>query len=140
MKEQEYFETRIENQILWYSNKACKNKFFNNFFKIAIITSSSLIPFIASLEICETNKNAFLGFLGSIIAILSGVSGVLKFQEKWIEYRSTAESLKHEKFLFQAGIGPYVDKDKSFETLVLRVETLVSNENSNWNQYINKQN
>lgn len=101
---------------------------------------SATIPLFAGLEFCPTIKNIILGILGSLIAILSGLSGLLKFQEKWTEYRTTAETLKHEKILFLTKTGPYNEEDDPFKLLVTRTENLVSKENSAWSQYINKQN
>ena len=95
---------------------------------------------IAGLDFYPTIKNIILGVLGSLIAILSGLSGLLKFQEKWTEYRTTSETLKHEKILFQTKTGPYSEEVEPFKLLVTRTENLVSKEHSAWSQYINKQN
>jgi hypothetical protein len=140
MTEQEYIKTRIDDQITWYSNKATTNKFYNHLTKGLIIAFSAIIPFIAGLEFCTTTKNVILGIFGSLISILSGLSGLLKFQEKWTEYRTTSETLKHEKLLFLTKTGPYNVEPEPFKLLVTRTENLVSKENSAWSQYINKQN
>jgi hypothetical protein len=52
---------------------------------------------------------------------------LLHLQERWIEYRATAESLRREKFLFLTQTEPY-DKDDAFHLLVQRVEALLSKE------------
>lgn len=139
MTEGEYIQTRIDDQIAWYSQKATTNKLYNHFTKGLIIVFSAVIPLIAGLELCSTIKNITLGILGSLIAILSGLSGLLKFQEKWTEYRTTSETLKHEKILFQTKTGPYSEDQEPFKLLVTRTENLVSKEHSAWSQYINKQ-
>ena len=140
MTEQEYIETRIDDQINWYSAKATKKKLLNHWTKGLIIVFSATIPLVAGLEFSSTIKNIVLGILGSLIAILSGLSGLLKFQEKWTEYRTTSETLKHEKILFQTKAGPYNEENDSFKLLVTRIENLISKEHSDWSQYINKQN
>lgn len=101
MTEQEYIKARIDDQIKWYSEKASTNKLYNHWTKGLIILFSATIPLIAGLEFCSTIKNITVGILGSLIAILSGLSGLLKFQEKWSEYRTTSETLKHEKYYFK---------------------------------------
>ena len=73
-------------------------------------------------------------------AILTGLSVLLKFQEKWTEYRTTSEILKHEKFLFITKAGSYGNEEESFKLFVRRIENLISKENSAWSQYINKDN
>lgn len=140
MTEQEYIKTRIDDQITWYSDKATINKLYNHWTKGLIIVFSATIPLIAGLESCSSFKNIILGILGSLIAIISGLSGLLKFQEKWTEYRTTSETLKHEKILFQTKTGPYNEEPEPFKLLVTRIENLVSKEHSAWSQYINKQN
>lgn len=76
-----------------------------------------------------------MGILGVFVATAAGFSSLLKFQENWIKYRTTAESLKKEKYLFQTRVQPY-DGGEPLPVLVQRVETLVSQENTNWAQYM----
>lgn len=138
MIEEQYLKERIDDQIKWYSEKADTNKNLNHITKSLIIVFSALIPFVAGLEFNNGYKNVILGIAGVLISILSGISGLLKFQEKWTEYRTTSETLKHEKILFQTKTGPYNNETESFKLLVTRIENLVSMEHSAWSQYINK--
>ena len=48
---------------------------------------------------------------------------------------TTCESLKKEKFLYLAEARPY-DKSDRFNLLVERVESLISEENTNWSELI----
>ena len=138
--ESDYIKNRLDDQISWYSRKASTNKAFHHWTKGLIIFFSAIIPLVAGIEFQHLIKNIILGILGSFIAILSGLSGLLKFQEKWTEYRTTSETLKHEKILFQTRTGPYDEESDSFKLLVTRIENLVSKEHSAWSQYINKEN
>ncbi len=137
-----YLKERVEDQINWYSRKAGINKQWHNWLRAIIIIASSAIPFIAGIEFKETYKNVLLGGLGSLIAILSGMAGLMKFQEKWTEYRTTSEALKHEKFRFQSRTEPYdlPDDDEAYRVLVSQVEKLISAELSQWNEYVVKAN
>ena len=74
------------------------------------------------------------GLLAAITAIL----GLYKFQENWLEFRTTCESLKHEKYLFLTKSEPY-DQEESFRLLVDRVESLISKENTAWNRCMKKE-
>lgn len=71
--------------------------------------------------------------LGAIIAIVSGVIGLYKFQENWLEYRTVSESLKHEKYLFLTRSEPYHEA-VPFNLFVNRVENIISEGNSKWSQ------
>jgi hypothetical protein len=75
--------------------------------------------------------------LGVFVAVIAGVLELLHLQERWIEYRATAESLRREKFLFLTQTEPY-DKDDAFHLLVQRVEALLSKENAEWAQSMMK--
>jgi hypothetical protein len=73
---------------------------------------------------------------GACIAIVTGLSGIYKFNDKWMTYRSTAESIKHEKYLYLLRSEPY-DKGDALKTLGGRVEALITQENTNWVQLLN---
>lgn len=79
-----------------------------------------------------------MAILGSAVAVTTGIVSLYQFREHWIEYRTTAESMKHEKYMFQTGTGPYTGDD-AFATLVERVEALVSQENTAWQQRLKTQ-
>jgi hypothetical protein len=55
------------------------------------------------------------GGLGVIVVVLESMQGLFQFQQNWTYYRSTAEGLKHEKFLWQARAGPYKDLHRARE-------------------------
>ncbi|HEY3129303.1 MAG TPA: DUF4231 domain-containing protein, partial [Acidobacteriota bacterium] len=78
-----------------------------------------------------------IGGLGVVVAVIASLLGLLHFQEHWLEYRATAESLKKEKFLFLTQTEPY-DKNDAFHLLVQRVEALLSKENTGWIQSMAK--
>ncbi|WP_366923149.1 DUF4231 domain-containing protein [Metallumcola ferriviriculae] len=37
---------------------------------------------------------------GAAVAIIAPITGLFRFQENWVEYRTNSESLEHEKYLF----------------------------------------
>ena len=140
MTVEEYLESRVDDQIKWYSSKATTNKRLHIWSRSIIIVFSVVIPLIAGLGFDSSITNITLGLLGTLIAIISGISALLKFQEKWTEYRITSQTLKHEKMLFLTKTSPFDNEEDAFNTLVTRIENLISKERSIWNQYINKEN
>jgi hypothetical protein len=138
MNEQDYIKNRLDQQIEWYSDKANSSKKLHLISKGIIIILSSLIPLIAGFDFSQSSKNITLSILGFLISIIVGLSSLLKFQENWTEYRTTSETLKHEKMLFQTKTGPYDNTSNSFNALVTRIENLISKEHSAWSQYVNK--
>jgi hypothetical protein len=73
--------------------------------------------------------------LGTAIVIIAGINAINKYQELWIEYRTTAETLKHHKFLFKTQSTPYDGEDK-YQWLVENTESIISKENSNWSSML----
>ena len=68
----------------------------------------------------------------------TGIITLIKFQENWIEYRTVAESLKLEKFLFLSKAGPYKNSNEIFPTFVERFESLISTSTKKWVDYVAK--
>ena len=62
-----------------------------------------------------------------------GVLQLNQWQTNWVMYRSTAEALKHEKYLHLAGAGPYSGANRD-AVLAERVEGLVSQEHAKWTE------
>lgn len=136
MNQEDYIKQRLQDQIDWYDRKSKLNQ---NWFKrlqvISIIASGS-IPFLTGYITDSTGGvKVLVGSLGLVVAVITSVLGLFKFQENWLAYRTTSETLKHEKFLFITNSEPY-DQEESFKLLVQRVEGLISKENSSWNKYM----
>ena len=74
--------------------------------------------------------------MSATVAILAGLIALFRFHENWISYRTTSESLKHEKYLYSTDTYPYNKEDK-FSILVNNVEQIISSENSVWKQKSN---
>ena len=140
MNEQQYLTERLDDQLNWYSGKSQWNQRRYHRFKKIEIVCAALIPF------CSGFGNEFgliitipTGVLGVSVAICMAVMSSHKYHEHWIQYRATAEQLKHEKFLYLTQASPYNSTNR-FEMLVLRVENLISRENSNWSQVMSSPN
>jgi len=138
MNEEEYIKKRLQDQINWYSTKSLWNQKWFKRLKVLEIVCAAIIPFIAGMGSIVPYYQFVIGFLGVIIAVSSGISSIYKFHENWIEYRTTAETLKHELYLFQTKSQPY-DKENAFQELVQRVESLISKEHTQWSRYAWKQ-
>lgn len=133
MNEEQYISERIDGQIRYYSSKSTTNKKLYQWSKGVVIVFSALIPFISGfLETGPKYLSFVIGLLGMLVAILVGISELLKFQDKWTNYRTTAEILMQEKYLYQTKSIHYLEDKNRFNKLVSRVETLLSTENSEW--------
>lgn len=139
MTQEEYIKERVEDQIDWFDKKSAINKTYHLWTSGLIIFFAALIPFAAGFNTKEMVwMNYVIAVLGILTAIFTGLAALLKFQEKWTTYRTTSEALSRETFLFKTKTSPYDIGTSSFKLLVSNVEHILSTENSNWSQMINK--
>ena len=55
-----------------------------------------------------------------------------QYHQNWITYRSTAEALKHEKYLYLARADVYSTTKHPLRLLAERIEGLISQEHARW--------
>ena len=132
MEQDTYIEERLDDQIAWYDKKSQSNQKWHKRLRVIELIAGACSPFLAAY-ITETSLalKVAVGFLGLVVTFITGVVTLYKFQENWVEYRTTCEALKHEKFLYLTQSDPY-DTEAPFNLLVQRVENLLSSENSRW--------
>ena len=122
---------RLDDQLGWYSKKSRAARTAFKRIKFIEIVAAAVIPFITGQQQWPY-VNYIVGGLGVLITVLEGVLHLNQYQENWTNYRNTAESLKHEKFLFLAKAGPYTNAVDPRVALAERVEALISQENTQW--------
>ena len=137
MNEEEYLKNRLDDQINWYDRKSAKNQTYFKLFQLILIISAAAIPLLSGYIEKELSLPYIIGALGFLVAIITALQGLYKFQENWTAYRTTCESLRHEKYLYLTKTNPYHGKN-SFNMLVQRVEMLISKENSSWADIMKK--
>jgi len=119
---------RLEEQLNWYDSKSSYNQRMFKWLRSATIVMSVSIPLTAGFV-----KQAWVtGALGALIALCEGLQQLNQYHHNWLTYRSTAEALKHEKYLFLAMAAHYAVADDPNRLLAERVESLVSQEHAKW--------
>ena len=137
MSEQEYMESRVDDQIEWYNKKSATNKKYHLRLKALIIIFSAVIPFATGYNSADNPwLDYIIGILGVLIAIFTGLSTLYKFQDKWSNYRMTGEALLQEKYLFQTNSSSYANHKEPFKLFVFRIENIINIETASWNEYI----
>lgn len=134
MLESEYIEKRLQDQISWYSKKSTYNQ---NCYKRLKYCDNALALLIvpASYYSCRCYLlNYFVIAAGLLISFFNFLQSINKYHENWIQYRSAAELLKHEKFLYETRSGGYNNCSNPFNLLVERCESIISSENIDWAQ------
>ncbi len=138
MNEEQYMLERVDEQINWYDEKSSFNQRWFKRLQVISILAASTIPFLTGYSVGDNDAiRILIGVLGLLVACISAMLNLYHFQEHWIEYRATCESLRHEKFLFITKTMPY-DNEDAFKILVQGVESLLSKENVDWVNNIKK--
>jgi hypothetical protein len=71
------------------------------------------------------------GGLAVLVVVLEGTQHLFQSQQNRITCRSTAEALKHERYLFLAHAGPYFEGNEH-QQLAERLERLISQKHAKW--------
>jgi hypothetical protein len=123
---------RLEDQLGWYDRKSTHCQSWYKGLKFVQISLAVLIPLLSHLD--PACAKWATSIAGAMIAVLEGVQHMNQYSTLWVTYRATAERLKHEKFLFLSGAGPYKGQAEPERLIALaeRVEEHVSTEHANW--------
>lgn len=121
---------RLEDQINWYDRQSLANQQTFKRIKTVEILAAAVIPFLAALKLPHVVM--VTGGLGVLITVLEGMIHLNQYQQNWINYRSTCESLKHEKYTYLGKASPYASVPDPHALLAERIESLVSQEQIKW--------
>jgi len=121
---------RLEDQIAWYDRKSMTNQRYFKRIKIVEIVAAAVIPFLSASRLPRLMW--VTGGLGVLITVLEGMLHLNQYQQNWIAYRSTCESLKHEKYVYLGKASPYASAADPHALLAERIESLVSQEHAKW--------
>jgi len=128
-----YLKDRFEKEVNWYDTKSLHNAKWAKIYQVVIIILSVLTPvFAASGLKWQTLISSVL------LSIAVGILKYYRFEELWQNYRTTCETIKKEKILFDARISPYDKSDDPMKMFITRVESMISKENTAWVQTVTK--
>lgn len=119
---------RLDSQIAWYDAKSrqCARRF--KVLKAVVIGAAAAIPVVAAFDV----KVYVAGILGAVVVVVEGLLQAYQYHQNWITYRSTAEALKHEKYLYLARADVYAGSRNPLRLLAERIEGLISQEHARW--------
>jgi hypothetical protein len=128
---------RLEDQIGWYDRKSMTNQRYFKRIKTIEIAAAAIIPFLSAFSLPRLMW--LTGGLGVLITVLEGMLHLNQYQQNWIAYRSTCESLKHEKYVYLGKASPYAGALDPHALLAERIESLVSQEHAKWASSVQQQ-
>jgi hypothetical protein len=120
---------RLVDQLNWYDRKSVAAQRAFTRLKVVELIIAAAVPVVAG-----TGRPPWItASLGAAVVVLEAVQQLFQWQTNWVLYRSTAEALKHEKYLFLSSAGPYASADRP-RVLAERIEGLISQEHAKWTQ------
>ncbi len=134
-----YINNRVEQYRKWYDSKAVKMKANYMRGRITSTLSAVLIPVVTNINLefiydgtTIDISNIIVTILGTLVAVLVALEGVLHHREQWKNYRTTEQLLQTQKQLFNHRIGDYskLDDSEAFKLLVSRTEAAIAEENA----------
>lgn len=137
MTPEEYIEARLDNQISFYDKSSQSSQKHFKLLSAMQIVCGAVIPLVSGFSREIAYSEWIMALLGVTITCATAFLTLNKYQEKWINYRTTCETLQHLKHLYLTGSTPYQDDD-SFNNFVNDVEVTISRENSDWSRYATK--
>jgi hypothetical protein len=126
----QYLDSRYKKEIEWYDKKAKWNQKTYQIFQWVAIVLSAFTPVLILVDIGPTKWIAIA--IAAMVAISTAVLKAFKYQENWINYRTTCETLKKEYYFYEAGIQGYENVTDKQALFIERVEALISRENTLW--------
>ena len=131
-----YVAERLEDQISWYDAKSVRAQRSFKSLRLTEIIAAASIPLLSGFVDPERPYvTVIMGLLGALVAVIAAVLGLYQHERNWVDYRTTCEALKWEKYLFMTGTAPFGQQpEANYRLLVQRVEGLLSEENTKWGE------
>ena len=120
-----YLKDRYFDQINWYDKKSQESQKKYRQLQWSLIILAALTPALIELDLNEVLGKGFghLATLTSVIvAILTAALKTFKYQENWINYRTTCETLRKEKHFYDGEVGEYQRAENRESLFVERVK------------------
>jgi soluble lytic murein transglycosylase-like protein len=120
---------RLEDQLGWYDSKSIAAQRAYKRVKLVQLIVGAAVPVVAALQVSAV----VTAMLAAFVFIAECAQQLYQWQTDWVLYRTTANALKHEKYLYLAAAGPYSGDDRH-RVLAERIEDLVSQEHVKWTE------
>jgi len=133
-----YLKDRLEEQLSWLSRASRANK--RAFLRLRVLeillgTGITIFSHFAT----QPWGTLAIAVAGGLVAISGSLLALNRHQENWLRYRSLAEALEREKYLFLTESAPYDDPGTAFHRLVNTSETMLGAESALWSRQMSEQ-
>jgi hypothetical protein len=134
MDQDAYLKQRVDDQLQWLSHASKTNKRHFLAWRVLEILLGTSITILSPISGSLPWAPLTIAVAGGGIAVSGALLALSRNQENWVRYRSLAEGLKREKYLFLTAAPPYEKADDAFPRFVLAAEDLMSEERGGWSR------
>ncbi len=127
---QRYLDERYLPEVRWYDDRARKNRAWYVPLQWVVILLSVGAPIMVAIGVSWARWAGISMSAG--VAVLTAGLKTFRFDENWLNFRTTCETLKKEQYLHGARAGQYRSAADPEALFVERVESLISCEHTAW--------
>jgi hypothetical protein len=132
-RQREFLKLRWLDQLAWMESKAGKAQRLYYVLRLVTIVGAVVVPALVAASSLDgwPGDAAQIGtwIVSLVVAMSAAVEGFFQFGQRWRNYRSTAERLKTEGWLYLQLAGPYASAgashDDAYRTFASRIEDLI---------------
>ena len=132
-RQRDFLKLRWLEQLTWMESKAGKAQRYYYRLRLVTIVGAVVVPALVALNTLDgwAGNAAQIGtwIVSLVVAVSAAVEGFFQFGQRWRNYRSTAERLKTEGWLYLQLAGPYADVGgthaDTYRAFASRVEVLI---------------
>jgi hypothetical protein len=99
------------------------NKRLYQYLKVLTLIAGGSVTVAAALSA----PPLFTATIGALLVLIEGVQQLFRYHDRWLSFRTTAESLKREKFLYSVAAPPYGPQPDP-ALLAERIEAILATE------------
>lgn len=126
----DFYENRYKNQLNWLNSKSAHYKKLYCWGQFVVIVCSTSVPFLIKSGFpCSENISALVSL---IAAILGGLLFAFAPFKLWQQYRTTAEALVSEYWMFKCGLDKYEKAENPEKMFAENVQAILKAEHVNW--------
>jgi hypothetical protein len=132
-RQRDFLKLRWLDQLTWMNSKASNAQRMYYRLRLITIVGAVVVPALVALNTLNgwvgTTAQVATWVMSLVVAVSAAIEGFFQFGQRWRNYRSTAERLKTEGWLFLQLAGPYATATGShadvYPTFANRVEELI---------------
>jgi len=112
----------------WYNRQATRARKAYQILRVLVLVVGATVTVLAA----SSAPAAVTASLAAAVVVLEGLQQVFQFQKNWISYRSSAEGLRFQWFLYAARRSPYDDDRTRVDRLAQVMLEVTTKESVGW--------